>query len=119
MKGIACRTYTYMQLYTLCIGWLYFLEMKNCEDLVSMTFSLLKFVCVSVERNECVPLPSETIFHESSYFLSFKLMRNGSPSSNVYRTFLSAVIRTLNPLPKFIGALTSDFVHVSLKITES
>ena len=29
MKGIACRTYTYMQLYTLCIGWLYLLEMKN------------------------------------------------------------------------------------------
>ena len=73
---------------------------------------------VSVERNECVSLPSETIFHENSHFSSFKMMRIGSPSSYVYRTFLSAVIRTFNPLSKFIEALTSDFVQVSLKITK-
>ena len=37
--------------------------------------------------------------------LSFKIMRNGNSGSNVYRSFLSAVIRTLNPLGKQIGAL--------------
>jgi hypothetical protein len=33
-KGIACYTYTYniMQLCTLCVGWLYLLEMRACEE---------------------------------------------------------------------------------------
>jgi len=58
-------------------------------------------------------------FRENSHLLSFKILETGNPSSNVYQAFLSAVIRTLNPIRKVIGAMISDSVHVCLKITIS
>ena len=91
---------THLYIYALCYSMHRLVVPSGNESLyVSMTFSLLNlnFVCIQIEQNKCVLLPSDTIFHENSQFMSFKLMRNGSLSSNVYQTLLSAVICTLNP----------------------
>ena len=41
-----------MQLYTLCVGWLYFEEMRAWEDLILLMFSLSIIVSQHIERNE-------------------------------------------------------------------
>ena len=53
-KGIACYTYTYMQLYTLCAGWLYLFGNDNLlgSNLADVSFGEM-FVSQIFERNEC------------------------------------------------------------------
>ena len=42
-----------MQLYTLCAGWLYLLEMRGCEDPFFADVPFIEmFVCQTVERND-------------------------------------------------------------------
>ena len=53
-KGIACYTYTYMQLYTLCAGWLYLFGNDNLlgSNLADVSFGEM-FVSQIFERNKC------------------------------------------------------------------
>ena len=91
-----------MQLYTLCVGWLYLEEMRAWEDLILLTFSLSNIVRVSIlsETNVYYCEAKQSFLEPAS--LCFKSMEYGDASSNVYRSFLSAVIRTFNPLSKHL-----------------
>ena len=61
IQSIACHAYTYMQLYTLCIGWLYLLEMRAQDNQILPMFPL--YICLhqNVEQNDNVLLQSEMI----------------------------------------------------------
>ena len=104
-----------MQLYTLCVGWLYLAEMRAWEDPILLTFPRSNIVRVSIwSETNAYNCEAKQSFHKSTS--CFKLMKYGNPSSNVYQPFLLAAIRTFNPLLKHIGAnrlwtLTKQMIH--------
>ena len=77
------------------LGWLYLMEMRAREDPILLTFPLSNIVRVSIwSETNVYNCEAKQSFHKSTS-LCFKLMKYRNPSSNVYRPFLLAVIRTL------------------------
>ena len=98
LKGIACYTYTYMQLYTLCAGWFYLLEMRwgsiFCWRSLFLKCSCVRLLSETIAKY-CI---SETILPYKQQFVHFNKMRNGDSSSNVYRSFLVGSDSYLEPI---------------------
>ena len=124
-RGIACCTYTYtcMQFYTLCVGWLYLFGNDSLweSNLADVSFlEMLMSTSQTFEFNNCwVIHEQKRSFHKTAIFY-FNMMKNGDPSSNVYWSFLNLFgsVLYLYPFGQYTGAYLSALVYVlSAKIT--